>query len=153
MSVEEPGLNETPDQQFEDITSFENSMLLANPIRAMKLGEFLLYIPEQGDLKVRLFRAIKESSFWKIADYFGLKFSKETDKEYQEMLQGSWDRNLPEAINNFLDELDKNEEIEFSRNEMEKIKKALDFTFGNRKYKKAEKVKEIIKGNISDALK
>lgn len=111
----------TPNQVHEDITSFDNSMFLVNPIRAMKFAEFLIYISEFNWLRKKLMRAVKDSSFWKIADAFKDAYS----KNYKELGED----NLPKAINDFLDELEKNKEIDFSRNEVEEVKNALDYTF------------------------
>jgi len=110
----------TASEVYEDITEFDNTMFLADPLRAMKFSEFLSYISDNW-LRVRLLRATKDSSFYQIADAFQYAHS----KDYKSL----WESNLPEAINNFLDELEKNENIEFSRNEIEEVQQALDSVF------------------------
>ena len=111
----------TPDKVHEDITAFDNSMFLVNPIRAMKFAEFLSYISEFSWLRVKLMRAGKDSSFWQMADAFQNAHS----KDFKEL----WESNLAKGKNDFLDELEKNEEIDFSRNDIEEVEKALDYAF------------------------
>lgn len=112
----------TLDEIHADITPFDQRYFLANPIRGEKLGEFLSYISEFGELRVKLMIAVKDSWFWEIADAFQNVHS----KNHAEF----WEKMLPRAINDFLDELERNEENNFSRNEIYEITTALYSTFG-----------------------
>lgn len=106
---------------YEDVSKFDNSMFLVNPIRAWKLAEFISYFSEYTGLRTKIFRASKESSFWAIADAFENAHS----KDYKKL----WESNLIKRKNDFLDELEKNKDIEFSKNEIEEVKQALEKTF------------------------
>lgn len=88
------------DENYEDITSFDRTMFLANPMRAMKLAEFLSYFSEFGWMREKLMKASKDSWFWKIVDAFKFPHS----KGYKNF----WKANLSKPINDFLDELEKN---------------------------------------------
>lgn len=112
-----PSLSET----YGDITDFDETMFLSNPIRSMKLGELLSVIPEYSWLRIKLLRASKGSCFWQIAD----AFERTQSKDYKQL----WEFQLPESKNNFLDELKNNQKISFSSNEIEDITAALDFVF------------------------
>lgn len=105
------------------VNEFDNMMFLVNPERAIKLWEFLLYIPEFSWLRTKLFSFIKqESSFWKIADNYG--FIKNPD--YHEIWK-SW---LQDSINDFIEELRKWKDwISFSWNEIDEITTILNFVF------------------------
>ena len=109
------------DKAPESITKFEETMFIVHPFRAKMFANFLTAISEFGPLRRKLMRASKESSFWLIAD------------DYWKNLSGKfrkwWDTDLSKWINDFLDELEKNEKIDFSTNEFEEIKEALNSTF------------------------
>jgi len=130
-----------PSEIYDEITSFDDIMFLVDPIRAVKFGEFLTNISDSEILKIKLMRAVKTSSFWYIADAF-----KKANWNYFKEL---WEKYLPETINDFLDELEKNEEIDFSTNDIIKIKNALEITF---KLPLIEKPKWYINKKVSQLL-
>ena len=75
-------------------------------------------------------RVVKDSWFWKVADAFEMAHSRDYKhlwkaKDYKNL----WKAYLSKTINDFLDELEKNEKIDFSRNDIEEVKIALDNTF------------------------
>ena len=126
----------------EGITEFENTMFLVNPIRGMKFAEFISYISKFSWLRVKLIKATKNSSFWAIAD----AFEQANSANYKDL----WESNLPKEINNFLDELEKNQNIKFSRNDIEEIKESLNNVF---KLTKKWKITSWIKYKLSNLLK
>jgi len=125
-----------------DITPFENTMFLVNPTRARKFAEFLSYISEFGWLREKLMRASKTTSFWEIADNF--------THAHSEYYKDLWKISLPESINTFLDELENHKEIDFSKQDIDDVKKALNSAF-DLNLKKSS-VKSKIKNSLNSIL-
>ncbi len=106
------------------ITEFERIMFFSNPIRSIKLWEFLNYIPERKDeTKLKILAATKDedNNFWKMAD--------EIENPLNLWIQERNER-ITEQINQYLENIQQNSTtMSFDEDEMWIIKEALEKTF------------------------
>jgi len=122
--------------KLNSLNTFEQR-ILANPFWAIKLWEFLLQFKDTY-LKEKIFKVTKDSSFITIVgDYQNIKSDR-----YKEL----WLSNLPKSINNYLDDIEGNDDIKFNRNEIEEVKTALSNIFSiNETNKTIWKIKSTLK--------
>jgi len=130
------------DASSESVTRFEDIMFINNPMRAVKFAQFLSYTSKVGWLRKKLMVASKDSSFWQIADSF--------EHAHSEDHKRLWEITLPESINTFLDELENHKEIDFSKNDIDEVKKALNSVFALNLKKSS--VKSKIKEGLNSIL-
>ena len=113
LDVYWPRLSEIHD----DITDFEETMFLGNPLRAQKLWGFLWLFSEYTDIRVKIFQVVKSwNDFWSLADKYG--FLRE-DPE-------NWKYAFNDAKNQFLNRVD---EWPFTEEERNMIWLAIDQVF------------------------